>query len=1043
MKDMSRKVKYIENIRSKNWRLISLRFIASIALILTCSFNTFAQLSDLHYLPPLKQRVGNFSDLNQYPIVNQKIYLSTPETTPFDVEIYQGSDPSIKATLTISNSSPKIYDGLDIHENDITLVTNANVAKVLKSSGLIFKSPSGKKFYVNYRGKSQSHATSLTSKGRDALGTSFKWGGVPNRGSSYSLLNVSLGIMATEDNTEVKIFNYNPAVTFRNASGEHGLTDDQILFTLNKGESYVLEVIQTASNSANVSGWLGASITSTKNIAVSVGQLHMQSGPHGNQDAGTDQITPENKIGSEYVFVRGKGLSTNEYVVLVATENNTSIYINGSTTPAATIQEGGFYEVLSSNYSGTTEGSNMYVKTSQPVYAFQSLAGNNQTNTTELNFIAPVNCLLDSSVDHIVNVTDIAGLATTGGVFLIAASNIETSDINVTSNGVRLSNTTLTNARKSVIGTSDWVTFYLPNLTGNVAVKATGPIAVGFFGFNNAGGVAGYFSGFETIPNVLVQLEGDGCLPSTVLLASEGFTTYSWFKNGNLIPEATGRTYTPTSPGSYNVVVSTGTCTFESASQSIADCNPEIVLSVSADKSKVQPSETVKFTIKAKFLGFDRASDLKVKFTLPEGLNFQSSSPTLGTLSNSARNYEWNIGTLYNGQEPILTLTTIVDPALAQSKEITLTATNSQTGIDANKELDDASETVLLYLKPLPTLGKFRPLNKNIRDKQLLLKAPTSNSNGSFTFSSSNPNVATVDGNILTIVGIGSSTIKAQQASDGTYDMSFIETELIINESDFAILKTGEISATKDEYLSVQGTRNSSSGLNQFGSKLSVEKSPDNQDTDLVLWLDSNLSSSYNRKNNTWYDLSQSLNHGALNNRISFSSSNAKSFSFNGVRHFVSFEEGFPATDHLTIETWLYPTAFTVSGFNGILNHNDGTASGIQFQFSGNQLNFNIGGANNTFSTGTFEVNKWYHLVAVYSKSNQSVKFYVNGVLTNESSTGLSSPSISQHPFNVGSLNGTSRFFQGDLAILKIYTKTLGEEEVIFSFNENKKRFGF
>ena len=47
------------------------------------TFPVFAQLSDLHYLPPLKQRTGAFAQ--------QLIYLSTPETTAFDVNMYIGT----------------------------------------------------------------------------------------------------------------------------------------------------------------------------------------------------------------------------------------------------------------------------------------------------------------------------------------------------------------------------------------------------------------------------------------------------------------------------------------------------------------------------------------------------------------------------------------------------------------------------------------------------------------------------------------------------------------------------------------------------------------------------------------------------------------------------------------------------------------------------------------------------------------------------------------------------------------------------------------
>ena len=45
-----------------------------------------AQLSDLHYLPPLKQGQNNAG------IRDQAIYLSTPEPTTFTVNAYRGTN---------------------------------------------------------------------------------------------------------------------------------------------------------------------------------------------------------------------------------------------------------------------------------------------------------------------------------------------------------------------------------------------------------------------------------------------------------------------------------------------------------------------------------------------------------------------------------------------------------------------------------------------------------------------------------------------------------------------------------------------------------------------------------------------------------------------------------------------------------------------------------------------------------------------------------------------------------------------------------------
>jgi hypothetical protein len=68
------------------------------------------------------------------------------------------------------------------------------------------------------------------------------------------------------------------------------------------------------------------------------------------------------------------------------------------------------------------------------------------------------------------------------------------------------------------------------------------------------------------------------------------------------------------------------------------------------------------------------------------------------------------------------------------------------------------------------TLGAFPAINATEGDAAITLTAPTSKSPAAFVFSSSNPQVATVNGNTLTILLAGTSTITAQQPSLGSYN---------------------------------------------------------------------------------------------------------------------------------------------------------------------------------------------------------------------------------------------------------------------------------
>jgi len=672
-----------------------MRGLILLFFILSCTVAK-AQLSDLHYLPPLRQGQNNGA------IQQQAVYLSTPETTAFNVNVYQGTNPTVVATFLISNTSPAIYN-LGNGNNNVTLVDDSNTGVVLTNSGLRFESPGGENFYVNYRGRSGSQAASLTSKGRVALGTNFKWGGVPNLGSHVSKSN-TLGIMATEDNTTITLSGYDSNCEFRVGTNRAGITTSSHTITLDANESFVFETyIGSTPTTAHERGWIGASLVSDRDIVISNGSLNYgrQAGS-GNRDAGIDQPVPENRLGKEYVFVRGNGNSNGwtEFPLIIATENNTQIFVNGSATPIATLNDGEFFEIPSSNYSSNSVGANMYVETSKDVYAYQCVGGSTQAYTQGLNFVAPVNCLLPDSMDNIPSITDAAGVTITGGVTIIAATTTPDANITVTDG----SGTVTLPASAPVAGTTDWKTFYLPSLTGNVSVQSTGPIAVGFFGFNGARGVAGYYSGFDTVPDINLQITGSSCLPGAVLEIADGetFDNYQWYNDGTLIPGATSSTYTATVAGDYYLRVTRGPCSYDSNSIAVYYCDPDIILNKTVDLNNVPDGTNVNFTITVENFWDNPVTNLVLNDVLPNGLEFVSASVTAGSFAYP----NWTVGTMNPGQLETLTLTATarMTNIYQSSQTYTNTVTNSQDQTDLNISTDSPSADVTVTMIPPTTV---------------------------------------------------------------------------------------------------------------------------------------------------------------------------------------------------------------------------------------------------------------------------------------------------------------------------------------------------
>lgn len=341
-------------------------------------------------------------------------------------------------------------------------------------------------------------------------------------------------------------------------------------------------------------------------------------------------------------------------------------------------------------------------------------------------------------------------------------------------------------------------------------------------------------------------------------------------------------------------------------------------------------------------------------------------------------------------------------------------------------------------------LKSFSKINKLARDDQFTIKAPKTNSLGAITYVSSDASVATITGNQVTLVGPGTATIRAEQAGDAIYNPASIETLLTVVDFPKLLTTNGEISPKSMSYLKINGGKGDavSQGLSPSGQQFKI-KSPESNQADLKLWLDASEVASYNRKETAWYDLSPEKNNGILKNNTSYSSSLSKSFNFNGLYQFVQMEDTMTPTDVITYESWIYPTGLATGKYNSICMQ-DGAGTGtIHFQFYDFKLYMDVNFENKTYASNyTFSNNRWYHVAAVYSKSAKKIKFYVNSLLTNEVSLGATAPSIVSQPFKIGSWDGTSRFFKGNIATFKIYSRELSSAEISINAISDQKRFG-
>lgn len=440
------------------------------------SISSFAQLSNKHWIPPLHSRAAN-------QISDQYVYLSTAETTSFNVTVTDGSgNPYSGSPFALSATNPIKID-IGIGQPTKMFLSIDDVNTVVSDKGIILEG--SKDFYVSFRMRSLYHSETLISKGRPGIGTSFRLGGMINE-SVDSRKSFVASVMATEDNTTINLSGYNTGVVFVSGTGNITL-DSQSFSNLKAGESIVFSGYSDIA--ANLDGIIGALITSNNPVAVNTGNV-LGGIEDKRADITLDQIVSASQIGREYIFIEGNGLPSMETPLIVANEDGTAIYINDNPTPITTIDAGQYYIVPNSYYQGTINR-NLFVKTSKPVFAYQLLGGGDNTATSGLNFIPPLSCFFQNSVS-IPKVNQIGSTIYTADLMILTYSG---STLTVNGNMIPATQA------QDVLGNSDWVTYRVSNITGDANVLSTGPLAVGVFGFQgDASGFAGYYSGFGSIP---------------------------------------------------------------------------------------------------------------------------------------------------------------------------------------------------------------------------------------------------------------------------------------------------------------------------------------------------------------------------------------------------------------------------------------------------------------------------------------------------------------------------------------------------------------
>lgn len=296
---------------------------------------------------------------------NPMTFCFTSFANPATVTLSQPANPSF--TPVTINLNPYSYYAYDVTNMESTVETAPN--NQVCNYG--FKIEATNKITAYYQlGANNSEIYTL--KGRNALGTDFivPMQKIVNNGNFTPAAYSSIEIVATENNTTVTI------TPSQNLLG--GISaNTPFTVSLDKGQSYC---IKAAARDASAH-LTNTHITSDKPIAVNSSDDSAESNSfpgYSGQDLVGEQIVPVEYAGEMFI-----ALSNNrafEGLTISPTQNGTSIYINGSSAPAAVLNVGqSFNYMLSQSPTIAT-----LVTSDKPIFVFQLTGSDGECGGTVL-----------------------------------------------------------------------------------------------------------------------------------------------------------------------------------------------------------------------------------------------------------------------------------------------------------------------------------------------------------------------------------------------------------------------------------------------------------------------------------------------------------------------------------------------------------------------------------------------------------------------------------------------------------------------------------
>ncbi|MCC6599118.1 MAG: hypothetical protein IT223_00415, partial [Crocinitomicaceae bacterium] len=483
---------------------------------MSSGLQAWSQFDYQFWMPPIWET--GVSDQNS----PSELFITTPYSSSVGVHVETPDGTTFVYNGTVTSGAP-----LSIPLSATLGQTNIP-NQVITNNGFIITSTAP--IQCIHKVSAEFNQTLITLKGKNGRGKDFWCGSqVRNNSSSYGSNEFHfISVMAMEDNTSISI-----ATPYNMFLAGPGDLANPYNITLNKNQCYLIR-----SNVTN-QHVTGAHVTSNKDIVVISGSTHTRISGSGADaaDGGTDQLVPVPLIGTSYAVIKGNNNNPYDYAIVVATQNSTKVFIDGSGSPSATINAGQYFDWTLTGSFGAPHS----IRTDKPSYVYH-VSGTSQDDEVDMSIMPQLQCTGSRYIEFSKFTSNTSQQIMQLLVSPAAESTLKVNNVFYQSvPGVIYNN---------IPGLPGWKSVTLPtnSLSNNNIVKSNGFFHAGWL-TGNAGktGAYGYLSGFDdafefldptsNLPTNIYQLgplcQGqsmDHCLKVVSCAGDNEITSYS----GNL-----------------------------------------------------------------------------------------------------------------------------------------------------------------------------------------------------------------------------------------------------------------------------------------------------------------------------------------------------------------------------------------------------------------------------------------------------------------------------------------------------------------------------